>query len=184
MMKNFIKGNIGFIIGSILLIALAVSSGTYLFGTNGVEYTESYAIYNEVKDYTKTKELEKYLQDKNINYNIDDNCLKLSEHKIVKFDINDDNTCTIIKTGRIQCFERLTFDYDKDVKQSIYHDENGKLVKKATIDACGYFGTRINNHYYAQCSVFLAIFILCTIFGVAGAIIVIAEYVTNKNRYY
>lgn len=183
MLKSFIKKNVGFIIGTILFISLAVSSGTYLFGTNGVEYTESYAIYNEVKDFTKTKELEKYLQDKNINYNIDDNCLKLSEHKIVKFDINDDNTCTIIKTGRILCFERLTFDYDKDVNQTIYHDEDGNLVKEASIDAYGYFGTRINNNYYAQCSIFAAVFILCTLFGAAGVIIVISSYVDYKKKY-
>ena len=71
------------------------------------DYTNSYTVYKDIKEYKITAELKDYLKEKKIEYTISEGKLKINDDKLIEFLIYPDKSCRIIPNSTLQNFELL-----------------------------------------------------------------------------
>lgn len=175
-------------IGIISLIGCIFYSG--LINQPGIDYTMSYEIYNDLKELSQVKDVESYLDNKNIAYTIDENRLTTPEYDTIEYIINPDNeTGYIAHSTLIHNLSKL----DERNLDIIYVKKDiidGKTLETVCLDKDGFIYTKIDNKYFVEPT--LIYLIHAIIFFIASIIIlpmIIIEYIgvlfdwlKEKNR--
>lgn len=191
MVKLHLKRLCALFIGIISLIGCIFYS--QLLEAPGVDYTTSYELYNDIRELSQVKDVESYLDGKNISYEIDENRLTVPDYDTLEYIINPDNeTGYIVHSALIHNLSKL----DERNLDIIYVKKDiidGQTLETICLDKDGFIYTKIDNKYYVEPTLIYLIHVI--VFFLASIIIlplIIVEYIgilfdwlkERKNRKY
>lgn len=177
--KKLTKDIIILILG-VLLIICGVICAIYI-ESDGLDYTEEYKLYKEVKDIQNLDEARTQLKEMKIEYTITEKSITLKDYNYVSFVVNPDNTCAIKSQSYMSCFEKLDTVDLREVKiQGI--QENGKFIEKFTMNSGPAIFTKVNNHYFVRATyiIWFALAILGT--GITLCTISLVHLTSKRSK--
>lgn len=156
MVKLHLKRLFALFIGIISLIGCIFYCK--LLETPGIDYTASYELYNELKELTLISDVEHYLDNKNVSYEIDENRLVVMDYNSVEYIINPDNkTGYIVHSNIMHNLSKLD-ERNLDIiyiKKEIIDE---KTLETVCLNESGFIYTKINNNYYIEPTIIYLIY--------------------------
>lgn len=176
MVKLHLKRLCALFIGIISLIGCIFYS--QLLEAPGIDYTTSYELYNDIRELSQVKDVESYLDNKNISYEIDENRLTVPDYDTIEYIINPDNeTGYIVHSTLIHNLSKL----DERNLDIIYVKKDiidGQTLETICLDKNGFIYTKIDNKYYVEPTLIYLIHVI--VFFLSSIIIlplIIIEYI-------
>ena len=181
-MKKYMIKIITFTLLLVISITTLISNIVYICN-HGVNYTEEYNMYKELKDITSTELLTETVTDMQINYHIKKQKLTFDDYSSFYFTLNG-NTCTIKGDTEMSIFEKIDQGTDKDLEIKTSFNEN---TTKTHIEYNTLFDTYSkieNSYFYFNDGIYIGTFfqILLIIFWILSITAEIYRYKELKKK--
>ncbi len=150
-------------LGLISLIVYIVFCG--IFDAPGIDYTTEYAIYQDISNMSSLEDVEAYLNDKSISYDIKESKLVLPDYDDIEYIILPDGSSGYIKHSKLHHNLSRLDERDADIVTVKKELINNKTVETIYLEDNGLTYTKIANKYYIEPSFIYAIIIIISFFA-------------------
>ena len=181
-MKKYSNKIIVFSLLLVISITTLTSNIVYICN-HGVNYTQEYNMYKELKDITSTELLTETVTDMQINYHIKNQKMTFDDYSSFYFSLND-NTCTIKGETEMSIFEKIDQGTDKDLEIKTSFNEN---TTKTHIEYNTLFDTYSKiekSYFYFNDGIYISVFfqIILIIFWILSIMAAISRYKELKKK--
>ena len=144
----------------LLFISFTTTANGY-----GVDYTKEFHMYLDIKEMTSLEEVESYLSNLNISYDIDESTLTLPTYDNIEYVINTDNSSGYLLHSTLMHNLNRLDERDLDivtVKKETLDNETTELIY---LEDNGLTYTKIANKYYIEPTIIYVILIPVSFFS-------------------
>lgn len=163
-MKKFNFKRLCSLILGLCSLFLLISFTTTVDGY-GIDYTEEYSMYLDINEMSSLEDVEAYLDNLNISYDINESKLTLQDYENIEYVINTDNSSGYLQHSNLMHNLRRLDERDLDivtVKKETINNETTELIYLET-NVLTY--TKIANKYYIEPTIIYVILIIVSFFS-------------------
>ena len=150
-------------VGLISLVVYIIFSG--IVDGPGIDYTAEYGIYQDMSSLASIKDVEAYLCDKDIQYEIKDSRLILTDYDDVEYIILPDNSSGYVEYSTLHHNLSRLDERDLDIVTVKNELINNETVETIYLEDNGLTYTKIANKYYIEPTWIYAIVIVISFFA-------------------
>ena len=163
-MKKFNFKRLWSLILGLCSLLLFISFTTTVDGY-GTDYTKEYSMYLDIKEMSSLEDVESYLDNLNISYDIDESKLTLQDYESIEYMINTDNSSGYLLHSKLMHNLSRLDERDTDivtVKKETINNETTELIY---LEDNGLTYTKIADKYYIEPTIIYIIFIIVSFFS-------------------
>ena len=163
-MKKFNFKRLCSLILGLCSLFLFISFTTTVDGP-GVDYTKEYTMYLDIKEMSSLEDVESYLDNQNISYNINESKLTLPDYDSIEYVIKTDNSSGyLLHSNLMHNLSRLD-ERDADIVTVKKETINNEITELIYLETNGLTYTKIADKYYIEPTIIYVILIIVSFFS-------------------
>lgn len=163
-MKKFNFKRLCSLILGLCSLFLFISFTTTVDGP-GVDYTKEYAMYLDIKEMSSLEDVEAYLDNLNISYDINESKLTLPDYDSIEYVIKTDNSSGyLLHSNLMHNLTRLD-ERDTDIVTVKKETINNEITELIYLETNGLTYTKIADKYYIEPTIIYVILIIVSFFS-------------------
>ncbi|MBR6689062.1 MAG: hypothetical protein IKL68_03515 [Clostridia bacterium] len=131
----------------------------------GVDYTKEFGMYLDIKEMTSLEEVETYLDNLNVSYDINESKLTLPDYGNIEYVINTDNSSGYLLHSTLMHNLNRLDERDLDIVTVKKETIDNEIIELIYLEDNGLTYTKIANKYYIEPTIIYLILIPISFFS-------------------